>query len=57
MWINKQKQINGHFARLNNQMFEVGKKIQEIDSKSTKKEVVNTLSGIKQQCFAIEKLK
>lgn len=29
-------------------MFEVGKKIQEIDSKSTKKEVVNTLSGIKQ---------
>lgn len=33
-------------------MFEVGKKIQEIGSKSTKKEVVNTLSGIKQECFA-----
>lgn len=51
-WVEKEKDVNKQAIKNKGTMKEVGKRIQEIETPQTKMEIVLSLAGMKQECFA-----
>lgn len=51
-WLHYEKKVSDKFCQIDATMNEVGRKIQGIENNQTKMQILLSLAGIKQECYA-----